>query len=239
MSFDHPQSRRFGLALSVSLLLHGVAILILTRGGSHAPVSGTPPVASRHLVVQLKTTQPVLTRSASPLPALVDGPQAAIRTQPGRRAGIDRPPPHPAAGSITVGKSSPDRVAREFSVTSPAAPHDQNEAKHEPLDMDALQAQARALATENGSSSQGQRRGVPSSGPNAKKSEAILDRPVLPELARRVPVPSDSYTETTMTDGSRVIRFSGNRCMKIPRELPMGFKNDHGANIIVATNCSN
>lgn len=42
-----------------------------------------------------------------------------------------------------------------------------------------------------------------------------------------------------MTDGSRVIRFSGNRCMKIPRELPMGFKNDHGANIIVATNCSN
>ena len=238
MFFDNRQSRRFGLALWISLVLHGLVVGILVlRTNLHPASQARPTRDAHHLIVQLKTNQPASAHAVGHPPESPDRPRPTAQNQPARNIIVERAPTHLPALGVTVRKPLPDSAARDLSLIPPATSDIAAEMKHEPLDMDALRAQARMLADESGPDSQGQRHSVPSSGKNAKKSEALLDRPALPALAHHIQAPPDDYVETTMTDGSRVIRFSGNRCMKIPRELPLGFKNDHGPNIIVATNC--
>lgn len=57
-------------------------------------------------------------------------------------------------------------------------------------------------------------------------------------LARRIGKPLQVASERPLADGSRMVRFVGNVCLRVPRNLPMGFENAFGPTVVLPTNCS-
>ena len=57
-------------------------------------------------------------------------------------------------------------------------------------------------------------------------------------LARRIGKPLQVASERPLADGSRMVRFVGNVCLRVPRNLPMGFENAFGPTVLLPTNCS-
>lgn len=95
------------------------------------------------------------------------------------------------------------------------------------IDLDASRAQARSLAVE-----QARRPGAFAG--NAGSNGA--DRPALAALAKAIQPPAPSFQESEQ-GGRRVIRFSGNRCFVIPRDVPAWRESSVVPTEWVATNC--
>ena len=231
---QHP-ARRLWIAVIASIAFHGLmAIGLMIRAQVPAP-----PVAAQRLIVRLDL------RTKADRQLIPSGDAATVDTRPTdatRRAPRPQPrpralPPPPSSKRATSASLAilPDSNAR--SNREPKGPEKAPEASASSLDLDELRAEARSIVSGDHDVLTGKHPGASSAPRNPKKDDSA-ERSAMPALARRIAPPSDEYVETRMTDGSRVVRFTGNRCMKIPAELPMGFKNDHGANIIVATNCA-
>jgi hypothetical protein len=99
------------------------------------------------------------------------------------------------------------------------------------LDVDELRAQARDLARAPAAAlvRGGERRPLPAD---------PLDGARLEALARRIGKPLQVASERSLADGSRMIRFVGNVCLRVPRSLPTGFENAFGPTVLLPTNCS-
>ena len=132
--------------------------------------------------------------------------------------------------------------AHEPLVSSPVSSPEPETSVSPRFDMDDLRAQARSQAVEFHQPSSQQANPQLMRDRNSARKESPspdqLDRPILPSLAKRIKPPLLVASERTRDDGSRQIRFTGNTCMKIPNQLPMGFENPFGATILVATNCA-
>ena len=59
----------------------------------------------------------------------------------------------------------------------------------------------------------------------------------LPALARQLQRPLERAVETLLADGTRRLRFTGKRCLDLPRELPLAQQSSFGETLRVATNC--
>jgi hypothetical protein len=64
-----------------------------------------------------------------------------------------------------------------------------------------------------------------------------LDQPLLRALSKRLGRPLNVASEQVMADGSRLIRFSGNLCLRIPRHLPAWQENPFGPTMLVPMTC--
>ena len=69
-------------------------------------------------------------------------------------------------------------------------------------------------------------------------ASAALDGARFEALARRIGKPLLVASERPLADGSRIVRLVGNVCLRVPRNLPMGFENAFGPTVLVPTNCS-
>jgi hypothetical protein len=93
------------------------------------------------------------------------------------------------------------------------------------LDMEAIRDQVRKMGTD---------RAIVNA-PTA----SIEDRPILGALARALGARPRVLQETVQNDGSRVIRFSGNRCLHVPAHIPYWREGGAGPIELVVTNCGN
>ena len=59
----------------------------------------------------------------------------------------------------------------------------------------------------------------------------------LPALAQQLKLPIEHVVETLLADGTRRIRFTGNRCLDIPRHLPSARESVFGETLLVAMTC--
>ena len=212
----------WGLGLSVifSLALHGG--LLVWGPGALSPRSASAPPPLR---VSLRPSSVALT--PPPLP-----PDRERLTLPG---------PHPSsataaprAGEKTAGPAKSRGVATPVVVTAPGEGRVKSadgvpvtEGSAGRIDLDASRAQARSLAVE-----QARRPGASagSAGGNG------ADRPALAALAKAIQPPASSFQESEQ-GGRRVIRFSGNRCFVIPRDVPAWRESSVVPTEWVATNC--
>lgn len=107
------------------------------------------------------------------------------------------------------------------SVPFPAAPS---------VDQEKVRSEARRLAGELYSDSGNSDRGL-------RRTPDLLDQPVLPALARHLREPLTEAREQVLADGGRMIRFTGNRCLHIPRDLVVAGRGGFDTDILVPTNC--
>ena len=106
-------------------------------------------------------------------------------------------------------------------VPVPAAPS---------VDQEKIRSEARRFARELYS-------GGGLSGKDIRRTPDLLDQPVLPALARHLREPLTEAREQVLADGGRMIRFTGNRCLHIPRDLVVAGRGGFGTDILVPTNC--
>lgn len=209
--------RLWRYCLGVSLLLHGALLWLPARGlrERSAPV----PVMTLTLKSS-RAAQPV----AAPSPAT---PVASFAVRGGARH--FHAPPH-AATSRALSASRVPPAASEAAATPAESPSTSAESPPR-LDVDALRAQARDLArTPAAGPVRGGERRLPPPDP--------LDGARLEALARRIGKPLQVASERPLADSSRMVRFVGNVCLRVPRNLPMGFENAFGPTVLLPTNCS-
>ena len=214
--FASSRSRRLWcFGLGASLLLHG-ALLWLPVGAPRQRGAGGPPRSALALTLKLPSPRASVSFAMSSTPV---ASVAARGDSPSSRA---RPRAAAAARSSAVSSVPP--AASEAPVT-PAAPPAR-------LDLDELRAQARDLARSGP--------GQLARGDRPLSSVAVpdpLDATRLDALARRIGKPLQVASERRLADGSRMVRFVGNVCLRIPQHLPMGFENAFGPTVLVPTNC--
>jgi hypothetical protein len=197
----------FRLAFCLSLLLHGLILCWPKRAGQ-AP--GAPPLPV--LILRL------------PVPAAPHQAPAAIRS-PSPEGGPRAPPARPLASPLASRLPPlPQGAAAPPTPAVPPAPR---------LDLDAVHMQARDL---------GRTAAAPVAGGAFRKAppEAVpdlVDRPLAPALARRLGRSLTMVGEQVLADGSHLIRFSGNRCLVVPRLLPAWRESQMVPTELVPTNC--
>ena len=103
------------------------------------------------------------------------------------------------------------------------------------FNLENLREQARALAKEP--SDQAVRGEDRSRHASETVVPDLMDRPVLEAISRRLGQPLRVMSEQIMNDGSRLIRFSGNTCLHIPRHLPFGRESEFTQTVLLSTNC--
>ena len=199
----------FRVGLCVSLLLHALLLAVWTAPGAPRvdPGRGAPLPA-----LKLRLHMPearVETPSAVPPP----GASGLARA---RRTGVLAVPARP-----------PVPLAKEaVAATEPPPPS---------FNVDNLRAQARSLAHRPSESLV--RRPEPHRNLAPAADPAALDRPFLDALSRRLGRTLVVASETAMSDGSRLIRFADNTCLRVPQHLPEWQKNPMGATVLVAMTC--
>ena len=210
----------FGLFLCISLLLHGL-FLVLTRPVKIPlhEVGVVAPLRALNLRLQTKSgrveTLPISPspRAGSVMPSIAVSHERPVRVTPGRAS----LPPQ----SEAIAPSEPVIELR-------SAPH---------FDLDDLREQARNLPnapTDLRVRGTGAHRNL-----TPAPVQDSLDRPILEALSRRLGKTLVVASEQVMSDGSRMIRFAGNTCLHIPQHLPEWLKNPMGATVLVPTNCPN
>ena len=213
-----PSCSRLGLALAVSLVIHGA----LLAGRLPEPPSSAASPIPQPIRLTLRKPAPVLNTTRAE-PTTVSASELPLPTPP------RQPTSRPQHTGVTQAHLTPDTRRHPQATVSTA-----EKTEEAPLDMDSLRAQAREFSAE---STHGSVRRDNHGNAAWERSGETPERAALPSLARHLPPSQERFIEERLNNGSRSIRFTGDRCMKIPRELPMGFKNDHGPNYILATNC--
>lgn len=209
-----PSRSYFAAGLGLSLLLHALLLALPTR---FAPRHGAPPSAPPDLALTLRLPATRETQwSPTPSKPAATTPQQreksprpmALRHPPGSDAGHDASP------------ATPEATAQR--APAPA------------IDLDALRAQARDLArrpAEPRIHVGGERPALRQAAPD------LLERPSLEAVARRIGQPLRGASERQLADGSWMIRFAGNVCLRVPAHLPLGQENPFGPTVLVPTNC--
>lgn len=202
----------FRLGLGVSLLLHALILLLPVRIA--APRDEAP------------VTEPLRATIVSPRAQAgrADSPSAALPTR-AAAASVPRGQPVRVAPRPLLPERQDDAAAVPEHDTLPAAG----------LNLDELREQARSLGRNPGEAlvrgGSATRKAVPEAVPD------LSDRPILQALSRRLGKPLVIAGEQIMADGSRLIRFSGNTCLHVPRHLPMWRENPIGPTVLVPTTC--
>lgn len=217
-----------GLSVVLSLALHG-GLLVWGPGAlSPRSVPAPPPLrVSLRPSLVTPTPQPVRPeRERLPLPGPQPSSAAAVpragekTAGPGKSRGAAVPGVVPAPGEGAV--KSADKATSTEGATGR-------------IDLDASRAQARSLAVE-----QARRPGAfaVSGGGNggSNGSGNGADRPAMAALGKAIQPPAPSFQESEQ-GGRRVIRFSGNRCFVIPRDVPAWRESSVVPTEWVATNC--
>ena len=212
----------FRLCLCASLLLHGIVLMV------SAAVS--VPRGEAGVVAPLPALNVSLHRKTSRSEALSPPPSSVVVSASAN-----------VAANVTVPRGQPLRAAparsplplqKDVDVPVEPEPH-----ATPSLDLDDLKSQARSLAH---SAPEPLVRGT-----GAHRNIApvpvqdSLDRPILEALSRRLGKTLVVASEQRMSDGSWMIRFAGNTCLRIPQHLPEWQKNSMGATVLVPTNCAN
>ena len=159
---------------------------------------------------------------ALPLPVLTL--RLPVSSAPEAPAAVRPPPPTARPLASRFSPLPKSVVASPTPVVPPPAPR---------LDLDALHAQSREL---------GRTTAAPIAGGVIRKTppETVLDlvdHPLVPALARRLGRSLTIVGEQVMADGSRLIRFSGNRCLVVPRLMPAWRESQVVPTELVPTNC--
>lgn len=196
--------RRLLAALGFSLFVH----LLLLAGpfvAGERPPAGVDPL---RLTLRQPASRLLPEAALAPRAPPARTGEHALRPSPVTAPAIpaSSPAPSPTAPPLPGAEASPPPSA------APAAP--------QRLDREALRAQARALP--GGAPARG------GDGPFAGRAASpvgeppppLVDRPVVEALARRLGVSPAGASERTLADGSRVIRYAGNRCVHLPLQLP-------------------
>lgn len=193
--------------LGLSLLLHAMLLWTLSTDVRPPETAPTPMLA--------RLLPPSPRPAAEPLAPQPPAAAAATdRTRPGHRAIIERPQAPAAPDAAAKHRALPDTGA-DVPLGAPApAPA---------IDLD----QARHIARETARGG-----GAPASALAGIRTEDISPSAI---LARRLQRRFES--ETRMTDGSTVLRFSDNVCVVVPAHLPAWQMNDLGPTILPPTNC--
>ncbi|MEZ7911900.1 MAG: hypothetical protein QMB55_08740 [Propionivibrio sp.] len=200
--------REAGLLIALLASLLGHALVLTTT-------TRTPPAAPPHLNPEAR-----LAVRLSAAPRAHADPVRATGAPPRPRKAE-----HPTA--ITVKRDPATPAARWAPEDTPPPPA--------PIDLDAARAEARQFARQPPSSTAVEK-GKPAPSPvpplNADEAHAAL-----PALARRLQRPLERAEETLLADGTRRLRFTGKRCLDLPRELPLAQQSNFGETLRVATNC--
>ena len=198
----------FGTALLVSLAGH--ALLLTTL---RSPLGPRPPQAAPMQSITARLQAPTAARAAPPV----------LNTNA-------RSSPTASKESLRAPQRTQPVEARVRAITTPEAPP--------AIDLDAARADARHFARQFGQP-------APSGDPRGKTAparQAALpvehETPAaLPALARRIKPAQEHAVETVLADGTRRLRFTGNRCLDLPRELSLAQQNSFGETVRLATNC--
>ena len=199
----------FRLSICATLLLHGLLLALWTAFGVPRDERRPgAPLPALKLRLHLQETR-VETPSAARSPS-TPGVARAVRPR-----------------VLAVPARSPLPLAKEVHVVTEPTPPSFN--------VDDLRAQARSLAHRPSESLV--RRPEPHRNLAPVADPAALDRPFLEALSRRLGRTLVVASETLMSDGSRMIRFADNTCLRVPQHLPEWQKNPMGATVLVATTC--
>ncbi len=209
-----------GLSVVLSLALHG-GLLVWGPGAlSMRSVPAPPPLRVSLRPSNVAPTPPPVRPERGRL--LLPGPQPSSATAA------------PRAGEKAAGPGKPRGVAVPRLVAGsgggtakPADKATPTEGVAGRIDLDATRAQARSLAVE-------QARRPGGFAGNAGGNGA--DRPALAALAKAIQPPAPSFQESEQ-GGRRVIRFSGNRCFVIPRDVPAWRESSVVPTEWLVTNC--
>lgn len=194
--------RRLLAALGFSLFAH----LLLLAGPF--VVGARPPAGVDPLRLTLRQPASRLLPEAALAPPARTG-ERAMRPPPVTPPAIPARPSASSPSSASPLAASPSSDAE--ASPSPAAP--------QRLDREALRAQARALPGGTPRTGEGPFAGR-AAAPAGEPPPPLVDRPVVEALARRLGVSPAGASERTLADGSRVIRYAGNRCVHLPLQLP-------------------
>ena len=215
------RSRRLWcFGLGASLLLHAALLWLPVGGPRERGASGAPKSA---LTLTLKLPSPRASGSFATPSAPVASVAARGDSRPLRarsRAAAAAPAVPSAAGAASASPAASEASAAP--ATSPVPSH---------LDVDELRAQARDLARAPAAA-------LVRGGERQPQPADALDGARLEALARRIGTPLQVASERPLADGSRMIRVVGNVCLRVPRNLPMGFENAFGPTVLLPTNCN-
>lgn len=206
-------------AVTASVILHAVLIYFLK---APAPVQRLPSLTSLNLSLHSATAVPPASRptarsaqSVAPRPAKTPAPSRAEGVTP--RA-VERPSPPAAVDSTAVPTVRHPMVERP---SPPEAVGNSGRTSTPSIDVEAIRAQVRNLDLGK----------EPAKGGRAQQEPAVA-----PALAKALAGPSQ-VQEVARADGTRVIRYSGNRCLHIPAHVPIWRESQVVPTEWVATNC--
>lgn len=220
--------RGLRLAVGVSLLAHALLLLLPTLGERRGDEQAVLP---RKVLLTLRRPlppfAPMRTGEAAGKPAsAVRGESVGKKGTPGARGAVETvripPPTMDAKASVTI-PAAVDGAAAQSTV--PPAPL---------LNFDDLREQARRLGAPPAGTLL---RGGYADTPSPAAGPEPLDQPILRALSKRLGRPLNVASEQVMADGSRLIRFSGNLCLRIPRHLPAWQENPFGPTMLVPMTC--
>jgi len=213
-----------GLSVVLSLAFHGGLLGWGPGAFSTRPVPAPPPLrVSLRPSLVMPTPPPARSeRERLPLP----GPQPSSATA-APRTGEKTPGPRQFRGAAVPGVvPAPGKGAVKSADKSTST-----EGATSRIDLDAGRAQARSLAVE-----QARRPGAFAGSGGGNGGSNGADRPAMAALAKAIQPPAPSFQESEQ-GGRRVIRFSGNRCFVIPRDVPAWRESSVVPTEWVATNC--
>lgn len=205
----------FLFCLCASLLLHGLLLVLATsvnvpRG--EAGIGSSLPVLKLHLNVKAHHARATPDRSLPNVASVAVPRVQPVRAMPAR---------------------SPLRLQKD--VVAPPEPEPEPGAAM-PFNLDDLRAQARSLAH---SPQEQLVRGVAAHrNTSPVGTQDSFDRPILAALSRRLGKMPAVLSEQRMSDGSWMVRFAGNTCLRVPQHLPEWQKNPMGATVLVPMTCA-
>lgn len=221
-----------GLSVVLSLALHG-GLLVWGPGMlSMRPVPAPPPLRVSLRPSNVGPTPPPVRpeRELLPLP----GPQPSSATAAPRAREKTAGPEKPRGGAVPgVAPAPGEGTVKSADRTTPT------EGATGRIDLDASRAQARSLAVEQArrpGAFAGSGGGDGGGNGSGNGSGNGADRPAMAALAKAIQPPARSFQESEQ-GGRRVIRFSGNRCFVIPRDIPVWRESGVVPTEWVATNC--
>ncbi|MCB1889839.1 MAG: hypothetical protein KDH20_19690 [Rhodocyclaceae bacterium] len=195
--------------LLVSILVH-----VLAFSGSREAASTPPPTRAPRIAITLRPRpDPEIARQPAPVDAAApDRPGKA----PAKPPTDPRAAPKPAAeGAVarTVERRAVEKDAVVTAADRPAAsPQVAGTAARISIEMGAIRDQIRNMAPDwTGTTTR----------ESPDRSPALTEeRPILGALADALSDKGHIPRETVQSDGSRLIRFPGGRCLRVPADEP-------------------
>lgn len=204
----------FRLCLCASLLMHGLVLVMSTAvsvRGEGASALAPLPALNVHLHMKINRVEATSAPSSPVAAGIAAQRRRTVQAVPARSS-----------------------LARQEDVAVPTEPEPRTTPSFDP---DELRAQARSLA--NNPPAQLVRSGGAHRNLATVPVQDSLDRPILEALSKRLGKTLVVASEQVMSDGSRMIRFAGNTCLRVPQHLPEWQKNAFGATVLVPMTCAN